>query len=232
MSSYTENSLGFILKNDDYKILENKNFQNNYFEELEFGPSWPPGKLKLTNLNFSKCNVTSGRFCVGAGVNIENVVFDSIKSRDFLTISTHAVLKNVVIKGKYPKKGIWVRPDEVFNESSDSEYGKWAKREYEDIECILDITSLDVSEILIYGFPIEKIKFDSKKHIVLKRSGDPSAINRIEIPGGSGYFRAAIRKLYGYGVSSAIVGLPLGDNEYYLKTVEELRVLRLNGIID
>lgn len=233
MGHYTDDALGFVLNNrDGGKYLEGKTFRDENFKEVSIGPSWPPGKIQLVDVAFENCKIEPGRFNVSAGVRLKNVIFKSIKSRGHLTVSSNAVLDNVVLNGKYPKKGIWICPDEVFNETKDVEYKKWVENEYKKIDCALDIQNYEADEILIYGIPVAKIKFNPDKHIVLKRLKELSLLKKIEIPGDGAYLKIAIQQLDTYGVDEAVVGLPLGNQERYLNCVEELKILRLNGIID
>jgi hypothetical protein len=199
------------------------------FESLVIGPAKQPGQVRLANVVFSHCNVRPGCLAIRSGAHLKDVTFDSVLCAESVTVSTNALLDKVTFEGTHKSGGLWVRPDEVFDEHADSALRAWVAEEFLGIEWMLDISRYDAEHVEVYGLPLEMIRWNPEKHIVIDCE-DASSIDWAElgIPRHSPA-RLAFRRLRTYNQTKALVGLPwaLEAREQFLM---ELDLLKAKGL--
>ncbi len=232
MTNSTNKILGIEVNQDGNSIvLCDKEFNNLEFNEIIIGPVKKDElSIKLENVVFRNCDITSRRFVVREGVILKNVVFDNVESEDALTISTNAVLENVVVKGNSKNSALWIRPDEVFDEKRDSELKNWVSSETDDIDLMLDISNYE-GEVEVLGLPAEKIKFNSSCHFLITNDWkDKCDWNELDISPTS-FWRLSLRRLKIFDVESGIFSLPQKNDKRIDSALVELEKLKAIGVI-
>ena len=232
MSRHTELALGVVVDSDGNKLLTGSRFEGAEFDEFSIGPVENPGlSYRIENTEFLRCNINPGEFAIRAGVRLQNVLFDSVSSRDSMLVSSSAVFDRVKIKGRMSTGGLWVKPDEVFDEARDGKLRKWAENAISEIDWMIDISDYWGPEVTVLGWPADKIIVDSSRH-VLVRSDWNRAVDWDNLGiGPTGFFRVSVRYLRGFGVETGVFSLPDEGNSEYDKTFAEMALLREAGFI-
>ncbi|WP_149208327.1 hypothetical protein [Flavobacterium johnsoniae] len=234
----------FIEKeNSEFLILENREFKNHKQMIFDTGlgipwdkdicnpyPKLKLSKMQITNCVFSKCKVISS-FAIRAGVSVKNVVFDNVKCSDILTISTGALLDNLIIKGK---EGLWIKPDSYTKtEVARIEYNKhilnWISTEQQKIDCMLNIMELDSDDVEILGIPIDKILFDPERYLPIYREwNDLVDLKSSRI---SSLLKICIQRLKTFDVPYGLISIPSKISKKYFEEIESINYLKEIGVI-
>lgn len=208
------------------KTLSQVEIVNAHITSFDVGSNLKADEeIRIEDVIFSRCQIGPGRFEIGAGVSLSRVVFDNVSSPDSLVISSDALLDRVVLRGKPKNGGLWLRPDEVFDEIRSEQYRKTAANHAMKTQLMLDIADYEADHIEVLGIPIEKVKFDESKHVVVRKEmGDGVDWATLGIPPGS-FWRICLLRLHTFEVDVGIFGLPLGVVQRE-DAVEEMRRLR------
>lgn len=235
MSQYTEDKLGCkVSQNGMKKLLKNQAFSNVSFDEFILGPVLDSAQeLQLADVSFENCKVGPGLFAIRAGVVLDRVIFSNMNSVDSMIVSTNALLNNVTLKGHPKKGGLWVRPDEVFNEARDAQLKNWIGSQSASIDWMLDITEYVADHVEILGLPVEKIKYNPERHVGICQDLNES-VNWSELGiAPTSFWRLALRRLRSFHVDAGVFGLPLESDKYYEKTMLEMdRIIETGKLAD
>jgi hypothetical protein len=231
MSTYTEDALKLVADAFGNRRSSNQVFSGHSFTEFSLGPVREIGDVcVIENAELVDCTVQPGEFAIRAGVVLKHVVFETVSSRDSMIISSNAVFENVVIKGQPRSGGIWVRPDDVFDAAKQASFCEWAGLQVSKIETMLDVSEFRGQEVTILGWPVDKVRIDSNKHVVLhsrwreELDWDAMGISR------SSFFRISLQYMRGFEVEEGIFSLPNENNRKFEQTMDELQVLREAGV--
>ncbi|GAA3767175.1 hypothetical protein [Flavobacterium ginsengiterrae] len=230
--------------NNDFLILENREFKNQKQMTFDIGPGipWdkniynPFPKLKLTNIEiadctFSNCKVIS-LFAIRSGVSVKNLLLDNVKCSDVLTISTGALLDNLVIKGK---AGLWIKPDSYAKtEFEKIEYNRhisnWISNEQEKIDCMLNILELDSDDVEILGIPIHKIAYNPERYLpIYSEWNDIIDWNSSRV---SPLLKICIKRLKTFDVPYGLISIPSKKHKHYFQEMEGFNYLKEVGLIE
>ncbi|WP_343614210.1 hypothetical protein [Flavobacterium sp.] len=233
----------FVHTADDQKI-NNRNFLKTKFQNFNIGPGIPWDKkefdpypwlkkTEITNSSFINCQ-TNGECAIRGGVSVKNVIIESMKCSDVLTISTNALLDNLVIKGKMD---LWIKPDEPAQQGSkkndyQNRIANWLSESQKEINCFLDIRDLEAGEVDIYGIPIEKIKYNPEKMIPIYSKWNKEidwTSSKFHV---GSYWKIRVRQLSTYNVTCGLVSMPSKNDKYYAEAMEEFKYLTEIGILD
>lgn len=208
------------------KTLSQVEIVNAHITSFDVGSNLKADEeIRIEDVIFSRCQIGPGRFEIGAGVSLSRVVFDNVSSPASLVISSDALLDRVVLRGKPKNGGLWLRPDEVFDAIRSEQYRKTAANHAMKTQLMLDIADYEADHIEVLGIPIEKVKFDESKHVVVRKEmGDGVDWATLGIPPSS-FWRICLLRLHTFEVDVGIFGLPLGVVQRQ-DAVEEIRRLR------
>ena len=212
----------------DFEINDH-NFENEVFSNFDIRPKLPlQGKVILRNLTFKECSIQNSGFLIGAGVSLENVLFQDLNSQTEIMISTNAHLQNVIFKGKY-KGDVSIKPSEdgLFDQSL---YDEIIKNREKSIDRILDISNLEAKSIEIYGIPLNKVKINTQLHVRVKVEWEHLPI--WEELDEDGFFVDAICDLKFIEVNEAIINFPSKKSAEYKLAIQEYSFLKKNGLIE
>lgn len=213
------------------RALENARFDNKEFERLLIGPGIPPQSIvRVTNCVFSRCFVR-GEFRVAPGVELSQVVFDSVSSPESMVINTQAVLNEVVVKGSPKTGGLWVRPAEFIDAERKQLYESWVSAASETVGLMLDFSDFDAEETEVIGLPLSKLKWNRERHAAIRLQWkDLEAWKQLGLSPTS-FWSLRMKRLQSYGATEGVFALPCSQNDKCAKTMQELAQIKEAGLL-
>lgn len=233
MGQYTEKVLGFVTSADGKeKSLVGCSYTNMNLQEFVIGPAKSVDqKIVIKDVSVLNCEISPGAFAIYWGVYLDKVIFENVKSKDSMIISTFAGFNNVIIKGRLGS-GLWVRPDGLLERDRAVQFKEWARELSSDVDWMLDISEYEADHVEIIGLPLEKVRFNPSNHVVINKElgikVDWSTLGFEK----RNFWNSSLLRLKSYGVDSGIFGMPLRGNKHYERTAYERDVLVKRGLID
>jgi hypothetical protein len=220
--------LGGLHSRGERKLLD-ETFENEILERLLIGPGeLPDHVVSVENCSFIKCKV-KGEFRIAPGVKLQNVIFEDVISPDLMTINTQAVLDRVVVKGGAKTKGLWVKPAIIEDRDVSNEFSEWVRRSSNAVDWMLDFSGYEGGEIEVVGLPLNKIKWNTDRHIVINLDWSKTEVwQRLALPI-TGFFRLRMKRLQTFGVNSGVYSLPDISSKLYASAREELSKIISSG---
>lgn len=209
--------------------IADREFDNQGFSQISIGPGLPPERFFcVRNTRFRRCVVSPGEFVIRGGVELTNVEFDSVSSRDSLIISTNSVLNGVSIRGAIAAGGLWIRPDEVLDQEKYAVRQRWVAQRSSDIDVFVDFTQFDCENIEVVGLPLDKLRFNHDLHVAIREEWR----HRVDLSGfpPAGFFRNALRRLKTYGAAEGVFASPRRNSHRWSEFRREAELLLAVGI--
>jgi hypothetical protein len=209
--------------------IAGRSFCLQSFGRISVGPCLPPReRIRLLDTEFRNCTVEPGEFSFRGGVELRRVEFDTVNSRDSLTISGDAALDHVVIRGRLKSGGLWIRPDEAIDSTKQEVRKRWADAMSESIALHVDFSELDCRNVEVIGLPIHKLRFNPERHVAVRfewlKSVDVSRLQR------SGFVHSSLRRLKTFGASEGVFAAPQRSSEAYAGFLRDAESLGDVGI--
>lgn len=226
VSRMTEQYFGLERRDSGRIVISGLSVVGETIPELSLGPGKPPDLVYgIENSIFERCEVQPGKFRIQRGVELRNVTFDHVYSSSGITISASAVLDRVVFRGRCGD--LWVRPDE----KPDRRIEEWADSRKLTTTQMIDISHHEGGEVVLLGVPVEKVKMDPDRHVLI-RSGWSDSVEwaSLGIPPES-FWPIAVQYVSGFGVLEGILSLPSKRGRDYGQTLDEMGMLIDAGVI-
>lgn len=229
MSDITDKLLGVTTDERRNRLLEHQVFKKQSLLELVFGPTRSiDEEFLVKNCVFSDCSITQGLFLIFQGVTLEHVTFENVSSPDFATISTEAVLNNVIFKGEPKPGGVWIKPLEILDPKLDAAYREWAASKAQNIDLMLDVSDF-WGYVEIIGLPLAKVKINPKRHYVVTKEWHEVDWDHLGIPRTS-FWRIVLMRIDDFDVDACVFSLPGRRERNYDQICRELKLLRASGL--
>lgn len=229
MSDITDKLLGVTADERRNRLLEHRVFEKQSLPELVLGPKKSIDEEYIVkDCRFSDCAITHGAFLIFQGVILENVTFENVSSPDLATISTEAVLNNVIFKGQPKTGGVWVKPLDILDPNLDTAYWQWATSKAQNIDLMLDISDF-WGYVEIIGLPLAKVKVNPKRHYVVTKEWYEVDWDRLAIPRTS-FWRISMMRLADFEADTCVFSMPDRRKRNYDQICRELELLRASGL--
>ncbi len=209
--------------------ITGRSFRRQTFTQISIGPCLPPGeRIRLLDTEFRNCTVEPGEFSFRGGVELRRVLFDTVCSRDSLTISSDTALDHVVVKGCLKNGGLWIRPDEAIDPEKSQMRKLWRDEVSKSISLHVDFSELDSRYVEVIGLPVQKLRYNPERHIAVHLQWAKSVeISRLER---FGFVLSSLRRLKTFGVKQGVFAAPTQSSELYPGLLRDVEVLRSAGI--
>lgn len=211
--------------------LSGSYFEGQNLDSVLLGPGDPPNALvSMEDSVFSKCKI-KGEFRVAPGVMLKNVLFDNVWSSDGLTVSTQAVLDQVVVKGGRGGSGLWIKPSEFVEAQIRDRYEQWAHEASQSVEWMIDFSELDGNEVEVVGLPASKLRWNMDRHILIESQWTKSeAWKALDLPITS-FWRMRLKRLELFGAAEGVYSIPNQSDKKYAQFKDEMSRLIAAGLL-
>ncbi|KPC52543.1 hypothetical protein [Amantichitinum ursilacus] len=220
------------ISNAGMRKLSGAHFDRERIETFLVGPGRPPeSTVIIENCTFTQC-VIDGVFLIAPGTLVSNTIFDRVRSADSMTISSEAILSEVVVKGGRTSTGLWVKPWQ-FNDVKDGEaVRRWAESTRDIIPLMLDFYEFEGKHVEVLGLPLRKLRWNPERHVGLTTERFSNfAWDAAQFPRDS-FWRLCVKRLQTFKVSEGVFALPRANDKRYEQAMREMSVLAQAGLFD
>jgi hypothetical protein len=207
--------------------LREANFDRLRFDRLLFGPGTPEGGLvTVSRCSFIKCKV-DGSFRIAHGVQMDDVLFEDMRSPDAMIINTQTVLSRVVITGGKNASSLWVKPSET--ERSRPALAAWLETAPQN-EFALDFSNLQ-SHAEVVGLPLSRLRWNPEFHVPLTLDwvSNPTWSNLGLTP--NGFWERRVLRLRDSGCTEGVFTLPDRSSKLHNAAMKELDGMQAAGFV-
>jgi hypothetical protein len=228
MLTYTEKLLGMKIDGQSQRHLTARSYAKLKADEFVLGPpeSWQDEYL-IRDCSFKDCEIEPGALLILGGVELRNVVFDNMRARDHFTIYTDALFDNVTIRGNSKSAGLWIKPNEPGDLGSvDKRLSHRMESMASKVETMLDISEFfgEVNEIL--GLPVNKVKIDNARHVIIRQAMKAEFEKRGVLK--NMFWRILFSRLPLFGVEAGIFDVPSPKEE--AEAFRQFELLKKDGV--